>query len=429
MLHAAVPQRHPKDEGLCTSPVSSASHTRDLTHRVQQSVVEALSSWSLAVRKRGASQQNVTEASHLTTRDRATSSPKILGKRPQRKESYTPSDDEGDESSLKRAKTTFIGDSRNGRKFACPYFKRDPEKYISRRSCVGPGWEEVRRVKEHLYRNHALPHFCPRCYETFKVESLLHDHQRGAEPCAIQPKGLVDGFDKLQEKRLRSRKKTCPNQNEADKWRDMYRILFPDDEDTSIPSPYWKAIYQRGRPAVTDELARYEQFLRRELPSAVRRELESAVEREFSPVEERLKTQLIDIARDLQLRLFQTYTQSRTAEAPSDRHALDSPRATNPAELATTVSAGELHGASELPSVETEPASLEPLPPVGFSSAYEFDAVLFQFDELQDLGAFEDSSYGSMFADDAFAKDSLDDFSDDFYNGGYDNGEGPSGTC
>ena len=33
------------------------------------------------------------------------------------------------------------------RKFACPYFKRDSEKYLTRRSCVGPGWDEVRRVK------------------------------------------------------------------------------------------------------------------------------------------------------------------------------------------------------------------------------------------------------------------------------------------
>lgn len=34
-----------------------------------------------------------------------------------------------------------------GRKFACPYFKRNPQKYLTRRSCVGPGWDEVRRVK------------------------------------------------------------------------------------------------------------------------------------------------------------------------------------------------------------------------------------------------------------------------------------------
>ena len=35
----------------------------------------------------------------------------------------------------------------NKRKFACPYFKRNLEKYLMRRSCVGSGWDEVRRVK------------------------------------------------------------------------------------------------------------------------------------------------------------------------------------------------------------------------------------------------------------------------------------------
>jgi hypothetical protein len=72
-------------------------------------------------------------------------------------------------------------------------------------------------------------------------------------------------------------------------------------------------MYQKGKPTASNELAHYERFLRRELPPAVRQELESAVEREFSPLEERLKSQLIDIVRDLQLQLFQSYTESRRA--------------------------------------------------------------------------------------------------------------------
>ena len=34
-----------------------------------------------------------------------------------------------------------------GRKFACPYFKRDPRKHGKHRSCVGPGWTTIHRVK------------------------------------------------------------------------------------------------------------------------------------------------------------------------------------------------------------------------------------------------------------------------------------------
>jgi len=32
-------------------------------------------------------------------------------------------------------------------KFACPFFKRQPEKYKSYRSCPGPGWDTVHRLK------------------------------------------------------------------------------------------------------------------------------------------------------------------------------------------------------------------------------------------------------------------------------------------
>jgi hypothetical protein len=73
-------------------------------------------------------------------------------------------------------------------------------------------------------------------------------------------------------------------------------------------------MYQKGKPPIVDELARYERFLRRELPAAVCRELEITVEKELSPVEDQLKNRLINIVRDLQLQLFQTYTRSRSAE-------------------------------------------------------------------------------------------------------------------
>lgn len=82
----------------------------------------------------------------------------------------------------------------------------------------------------------------------------------------------------------------------------------------------WQRVYQKAKSPGFNELARYEEFLRRELPSAVRRELELAVEREFSPVEERLKSQLVEIVRDLQLQLFQTYTRSRNTEPTTARY-------------------------------------------------------------------------------------------------------------
>ena len=42
--------------------------------------------------------------------------------------------------------TATPGDG-GGKKFACPYFKRNPKKYRNWTSCPGPGWDEVHRVK------------------------------------------------------------------------------------------------------------------------------------------------------------------------------------------------------------------------------------------------------------------------------------------
>ena len=91
--------------------------------------------------------------------------------------------------------------------------------------------------REHLYRNHSLPIFCRRCYTIFKADSLLDDHQRAIEPCKMRPKENIEGFDKLQLERLRSRKKSQTEPSEEDKWREVYRILFPIDDASSMPSP------------------------------------------------------------------------------------------------------------------------------------------------------------------------------------------------
>ena len=34
-----------------------------------------------------------------------------------------------------------------GVRYACPYFKHDPDKYTNCRACAGPGWQDVHRVK------------------------------------------------------------------------------------------------------------------------------------------------------------------------------------------------------------------------------------------------------------------------------------------
>jgi len=95
------------------------------------------------------------------------------------------------------------------------------------------------KSREHLYRKHTLPKFtCHRCCEPFEVEEDLQLHARAPTPCQIREPEPIDGFTQDQEKRLRSRKKKPGEElTEPEKWRAMYRILFPDVAEDDIPSP------------------------------------------------------------------------------------------------------------------------------------------------------------------------------------------------
>lgn len=48
---------------------------------------------------------------------------------------------------LKRNPTSPNSEDSHSPKYACPYFKRNPQKYKQRRSCAGPGWPNVYRIK------------------------------------------------------------------------------------------------------------------------------------------------------------------------------------------------------------------------------------------------------------------------------------------
>lgn len=62
--------------------------------------------------------------------------------------------DDGDESDIEEKGGNEQGThqpepsaSPKGRKFACPFFKNDPVKYGTERTCVGPGWDKIPRLK------------------------------------------------------------------------------------------------------------------------------------------------------------------------------------------------------------------------------------------------------------------------------------------
>ncbi|KAK7740780.1 hypothetical protein SLS53_005248 [Cytospora paraplurivora] len=227
------------------------------------------------------------------------------------KRSAIPDDEGSDEEEsggpmTKKAKT----DETEFKRLACPFFKRNPYRYRDQGKCVGPGWTTVHRLKEHLYRRHRLPIHCLRCHDVFLSDADLEKHYQSQTPCQLRA-GVktLEGITSSQEKQLRSRKRS--DKTEEDKWRDVYRICFPlqeDEDPTPIPSPY----FELPNPAKSGDAAmnRYDEFMSRELPKRVKKALELRIEQEFSPVEETLRRQLPDIVRGLYQRLSEDFRKS-----------------------------------------------------------------------------------------------------------------------
>jgi hypothetical protein len=140
------------------------------------------------------------------------------------------------------------------------------------------------------------------------------------------------------------------------------------------------------------EFAHYEEFLSRELPPRVRRELEIAVEKELEPVEERIKSQVVDIVRNLQLKLFRSYQQSSKFPLTSIPESQEG----------TTLASGSSDVAGEGPGGGIAPSGLNTamedllapfLAPPDLEEEFGFDASMFL---LQSNEGLSDSGYISM---------------------------------
>lgn len=224
-----------------------------------------------------------------------------------------PEDEEGDGANKRRrVSVTTNEDSEAGPRFACPFFKHDPGRYRNRRTCPGPGWPTVHRMKEHLYRAHAQPIYCPRCYTVFDADSDFAQHLR-AEPCSISSPQPVEGIDR--ETLALLRKRSTPLRLEEDKWRDTYQLLFPDVPEDEIPSPY----YDGDSPS--EESRRF----RRELLRRIHQELQTTAEHMHAPVEQNLLRQVAAIIRRCENQLLNDFYQAGTSLSTHIRRQITPP--------------------------------------------------------------------------------------------------------
>ncbi|KAF5875535.1 putative ankyrin repeat-containing protein [Botrytis fragariae] len=125
-----------------------------------------------------------------------------------------------------------------GLNLACPYFKHDPGRYGSSRACCRPpGYPDIHRLKQHLYKVHLLK-ICRKCNLICDGEIELQEHYDIPICAAMFQRDYADGFDESQREKLKKRTEKRNHSDKAQYWVAVYRILFPKTDDASMPTPW-----------------------------------------------------------------------------------------------------------------------------------------------------------------------------------------------
>jgi hypothetical protein len=161
-------------------------------------------------------------------------------------------------------------------------------------------------------------------------------------------------------------------------------------------------------------MTEYENFLRHEMPDRVRHQLELRIEEALNPLEETLRGQIVDIVRDVQLELFQSFRASTGPTRPNGDSvqesasieiddnpdkSQDEEREDTDAQVSTLVARNtEPPGQfdSGQCSWEEQLEAYRQVPPLDFSFTDfdDFDGALFDFSSV--IPAAQDSAYGTL---------------------------------
>ncbi|KAF5715569.1 hypothetical protein FMUND_6798 [Fusarium mundagurra] len=195
-------------------------------------------------------------------------------------------------------------------RYVCPFFKHNREKYKTShwKSCCWPGWTSIHRVK---------------CRQDLKSAFNLNEHQRADTICERQSEGAEEeGINEEQERLLRVRKRKngkARQVTEEEKWVEMYKILFPDDDP--VPSPYpelcplqFEQPEQDIEQAGPNLLDSFEDYARREFSRRMRPRVENLVEGIF---EQTLTSQTItDIATNVLQDIMESFRKGKRKPDP-----------------------------------------------------------------------------------------------------------------
>ncbi|KAH9209158.1 hypothetical protein DL95DRAFT_477768 [Leptodontidium sp. 2 PMI_412] len=163
-------------------------------------------------------------------------------------------DDEENNDSKGMGDPSSANNTRQVPRLACPFHKFNPSKYCiqhgstenskrtSYRSCAGPGFKNIQRLKEHLKRTH-YPVQCNRCWQIFpgsdRAVSVLALESRRQLPdsCKLREPKLKEGISDAQWAKLDKKKSVKKDQasHRVEKYWEIWDILFPGVSRPSNP--------------------------------------------------------------------------------------------------------------------------------------------------------------------------------------------------
>ncbi|KAI1041499.1 hypothetical protein LB505_001723 [Fusarium chuoi] len=283
-------------ETYCSSDQASSSSAvaERRKHQLVAQLMARLQEWlEVALKRHGVQNGQSTSSGSptpaITAPGRSGESSNSQNKR---KHQGSDSDDEfgEDDETPDRAQKKRKGSVDIETRYVCPFFKHNRERYKTShwKSCCWPGWTSVHRVKEHIYRRHRFPRFrCNRCRQDLKSAFNLNEHLRADTICERQSEEPEEeGINEEQERLLRIRKRKngkARQVTEEEKWVEMYKILFPDDDP--VPSPYPELCpLQIEQPeqdieqAGANLLDSFEDYARREFSVRMRPRIENLVD-------------------------------------------------------------------------------------------------------------------------------------------------------
>ncbi|KAH6896814.1 hypothetical protein B0T10DRAFT_475159 [Thelonectria olida] len=251
----------------------------------------------------GSGRRHGSEQQPTTDKDSGRSLNK--GKRPLRRgddenDSEMPGDGQG---GRQPAKKRLKVDAPLKEKIACPFMKRYPQEFSTWRTCVGPGFDGIHRMKEHLRRRHFKERTCGRCGEQFDANSLLHEHMRAREPCEVRPIQISNGFVTQFQMDDISKVRHAPGATITQTWGEIYMVLFPDIDEGSIPGPFFETLSTSAGLSHLIDPQEYETYLKDHLPRRVLVKLNA----EFQIMAEHAKQRLVDIVHEESLETLRGY--------------------------------------------------------------------------------------------------------------------------